>query len=159
MAAMITLRRVSMIFFYDSKKSDDKSRYLKFSRKPHIKNNLNSTCSRCAGDVMICALGIGGKCFDSEKTQGTSWTRTTEVDSEVINFNSDGHFSYYYGVGSPVDDYDLYDEYTYDADTQTVTLKSVVDGEDRTIKVVSADDDQLVLIIDMDERTFQKAAD
>ena len=91
--------------------------------------------------------------------QGTSWTRTTEVDSEVINFNSDGHFSYYYGVGSPVDDYDLYDEYTYDADTQTVTLKSVVDGEDRTIKVVSADDDQLVLIIDMEERTFQKAAD
>jgi hypothetical protein len=88
--------------------------------------------------------------------KGTSWTRMTEVDSEIINFNSDGHFAYYYGVGSPVDDYDLYDAYNYDPETQTITLKSVADSEDRTLKVVSLEDNKLVLIIDTEERTFNK---
>lgn len=104
---------------------------------------------------IIATLLILGNAGD-DPLKGTSWTRTTEVDSEMINFNRDGHFSYYYGVGSPVDDYDLYDEYRYDSDTKTIILKSIVSDDDRIIRVVSMDESQLVLIIDMEERTFQK---
>ena len=85
--------------------------------------------------------------------KGTSWTRTTDVDSEVLNFNKDGHFAYYYGVGSPVDDYDLYDQYAYDSETKIITLT----GEgfaDRTMTVVSLDENRLVVIIDGEERSF-----
>jgi len=95
----------------------------------------------------------------SDPLKGTSWSRTTEVDSECINFNDNGHFSYYYGVGSPVDDYDLYDEYTYDDDTKTITLESIDSGGDKTIKIDRIDDDKLVLIFGDEKRTFSKEND
>ena len=92
----------------------------------------------------------------NDPLKGTSWSRTTEVDSEYINFNDDGHFSYYYGVGSAVDDYDLYDEYTYDSDTKTITLKSIDSGEDETITVDSLGEKKLVLVFGDEKRTFTK---
>jgi hypothetical protein len=54
--------------------------------------------------------------------KGTSWTRMTEVDTEYINFYDNGNFSYYFGVGSPVDDYDLCDKYKYEEENKLIIL-------------------------------------
>jgi hypothetical protein len=110
--------------------------------------------------VLVVALAAAGTIFllsnaGDNPLKGTSWTRTTDVDSETLNFNKDGHFAYYYGNGSPVDDYDLYDQYTYDTKTKIITLK----GDDfggRTMTVVSLDQNKIVLIIDGEERSFDK---
>ena len=117
-------------------------------------------------------IGIGAVCMlaiifafallgggPDDPLSGTSWTRTTDVDSEVINFNSDGHFAYYYGVGSPVDDYDLFDQYTYDSEAKTITLKSVIGGDDRIIPVDSLDETTLVLVFGTEKRTFTKTGE
>jgi hypothetical protein len=62
-------------------------------------------------------------------------------------------------VGSPVDDYCLFDQYTYDPETNTIALKSVLGGDDRIIPVDSLDETTLVLDFGTEKRTFTKAGE
>lgn len=50
------------------------------------------------------------------------YERTTDADTEIISFNSDGTFSYYCACGNPVDLYDLCEYYTYDEENQMIKL-------------------------------------
>lgn len=50
------------------------------------------------------------------------YERTTDADTEIISFNSDGTFSYYCACGNPVDLYDLCEYYTYDEKNQMIKL-------------------------------------
>ena len=52
-----------------------------------------------------------------------TWTRDAEDDTEFIRFSDDGSFSYYCACGNPVNDSDLCEGYTYDTDTNMITLE------------------------------------
>jgi flagellar basal body-associated protein FliL len=93
----------------------------------------------------------------NDPLKGTSWTRTTEVDSEYINFYDNGNFSYYYGVGNPVDNSDLCETYQYNEKDKLITLNcnSIISVNDR-IKVDSIDDKKIVLIFGNEKRIFEK---
>lgn len=89
--------------------------------------------------------------------KGTSWTRKTDEDVEYINFYDNGNFSYYFGVGSPVDDYDLCDKYKYDKENKVINLNcnKIIIIKDR-IKVDYIADDKLILIFGNEKRSFNR---
>ena len=99
---------------------------------------------------------------DSSISQSTfvdiRWTRETSSDTEYLRFYSDGDFVYYCACGNPVDDSDLCDGYTYDASTGTITLHYVIEipGLITSIKVVSCDENTLVLNFGGQNRTFTR---
>ena len=53
------------------------------------------------------------------------WYRPTDVCGENLCFASDGTFWYYEDCGSAVEDYDCYDEYSYDKKTGIITLHEI----------------------------------
>lgn len=88
-----------------------------------------------------------------------TWERSTESDTEYIYFSEDGEFSYYCGCGSPVDDSDLYEKFSYDADTKTISLEFMkgIDLPDTEIIVKEFSEDELILDFDGDIRVFTKS--
>lgn len=83
----------------------------------------------CGWMLLVCSflmIGCGDeKTHDKYDFQDVLWYRELEADVEYIYFGSDGEFSYYCSCGSPVDDYDMYDQYTYQPEKQTIQLKGV----------------------------------
>ena len=87
-----------------------------------------------------------------------SWTRDAENDIETIRFTKEGDFTYYCACGTPVNDSDLCEGYTYDEKTQTITLDciEITDEMVTTIKVVKCTDSILELDFNGEIRKFEK---
>lgn len=85
-----------------------------------------------------------------------TWTRDAENDTEYIRFSEDGSFSYYCACGNPVNDSDLCEGYTYDANTDTITLKYIEKTKETIskIKLVECTDDTLTLDFGGELRIF-----
>lgn len=85
-----------------------------------------------------------------------TWTRDAENDTEYIRFSEDGTFSYYCACGNPVNDSDLCEGYTYDADTDMITLKYLEKTKETIskIKLVEYTDDSLTLDFNGELRIF-----
>ncbi len=90
-----------------------------------------------------------------------TWTRDGEDDTEYIRFSEDGSFSYYCACGNPVNDSDLCEGYTYDEDTDTITLKYLEKTEETIskIRLVECTDDSLTLDFNGELRTFVPEAE
>ncbi len=84
--------------------------------------------------------------------KASDWQRLTESDTEFLYFNEDGTFSYYCACGSPVDDFDACEKYTYDKNKNQIVLKCM-DGK-RKLKIVEYNEDKLVLEFEDGNRTF-----
>lgn len=86
-----------------------------------------------------------------------AWTRDAENDTETIYFGEDGSFRYSCGCGNPVNDSDLCEGYSYDAQTKTISLEYIETTEEAVtqITVKSCDGKTLVLDFAGDLRTFQ----
>lgn len=70
-------------------------------------------------------------------------------DGTQIRFDEEGGFGYACDCGSPVDDYDLYDSYTYDSQKQIITVYSFDDTiDDVEHRLLYCDQHYLCLIID-----------
>ncbi|MBR5570522.1 MAG: hypothetical protein IKW10_06480 [Oscillospiraceae bacterium] len=89
---------------------------------------------------------------------GDQWYRDTEGDLETLCFRTNGEFRYSCACGSPVDDADLVESYTYDDATKTFTLHycEEVDGCITQIKLISCDAEKLELDFEGEIRTFWK---
>lgn len=119
--------------------------------------------------VFLCAVVLMG-CNKNEKPEETtidyskysfvniSWTRDAENDAETIRFGADGRFTYYCACGSPVNDSDLCEGYTYDDATKTITLDciEITDEMVTVIKLVKCDETELHLDFDGDIRIFTR---
>ena len=88
----------------------------------------------------------------------TSWTRKAEHDIESIRFGSDGSFAYWCACGNPVNDSDLSQGYTYDAETKTITIKYIETTEETVSEIVieKCDDKSIKLNFDGEIREFVK---
>ena len=87
------------------------------------------------------------------------WTRNTESDAETLRFLPNGEFHYSCACGSPVDDADIVESYTYNESTQTISL-NYYDNEDGAIteiKLIRCDESTLELDFDGDIRIFHIA--
>ena len=82
------------------------------------------------------------------------WSRQTESDTEYISFSEDGKFSYYCACGNPVDDYDLCDTYTYDKETNKITLNCDSADIIDEIKIIKSTEYELVLDFNGETREF-----
>lgn len=105
--------------------------------------------------VMLCACGKTD--YSQYSFTDKRFIRETKVDTENIRFYSDGSFSYFYGCGDPVGDADLVKKYTYDEETNTVTLSygfGKSDNAIETIKIVEYSDTSITLDFDGDIRIF-----
>ena len=68
----------------------------------------------------------------------------------MICFLENGQFSYYDDAGEPVDDSDLINSYTYDSDTQCITL-----SDKTVIKVIKSNRNELILDFNGEKRIFK----
>lgn len=84
------------------------------------------------------------------------WTRTDDSDTEFLGFSEDGSYYYYCACGNPVNDSDVCETYTYDAKNKIINLKCLeqFNGTITKIKVVSYEEDELVLDFNGDIREF-----
>ncbi len=87
------------------------------------------------------------------------WYRPTEDCGEIISFDKDQSFHYWEDCGNPVDDSDLYDKYSYNEETKTITVTSSEGAIDLLIKIVSFDDNKLVLDFDGEIGEFKKESE
>lgn len=71
-----------------------------------------------------------------------------------LNLRSDGSFSYHCQCGEPVGDSDLYDEYTYDAETGVITLSNDYDDATDEIKVLDYNEYHLMVEIEDEIKDF-----
>ena len=111
--------------------------------------------------LLLCLVLVGcgqKKSDDYSKVPfaGISWTRETENDTETIRFGKDGSFGYSCGCGNPVDEADLVESYTYDADTKTVHLvyDTFYPGAITEFTVVSCNDRSLAIDYGGELRVF-----
>lgn len=88
---------------------------------------------------------------------GVTWIRDTTCD-ETLRFLSDGGFRYSCACGSPVDDADVVEYFSYDKDTATITLHypEEMNGGITTIGLVSCDGDKLELDFEGEIRVFYR---
>ena len=81
---------------------------------------------------------------------GIQWTRTTEVDTEYLQFDKDNHFSYYCSCGNPIDNADMFSTYSYNPKTNTIILINDDDNyDDETIEVIEVQEKSLILKCDI----------
>ena len=87
-----------------------------------------------------------------------SWTRDAGNDIETIRFSSDGKFTYYCSCGNPVNDSDLCESYTYNEDTEEITLDCLEETQEAVtkIKVVNSTEANLELDFNGEIRKFEK---
>ena len=83
-----------------------------------------------------------------------SWIRY-DSDTEHLSFSSEGDFSYWCSCGNPVDNADICETYSYNPETQIITLHCY--GPNETIKVIKHTEKQLVLKFGNEKRTFTNA--
>ena len=86
-----------------------------------------------------------------------SWTRDALNDIETIIFKSNGRFVYYCSCGNPVNDSDLCETYTYDSETNEITLDCFEETEETvtTVKIVEMSEDVLELDFNGEIRKFE----
>lgn len=108
--------------------------------------------------LMVCLCFMAGCKKEEAGFMDISWTRETEVDTEMIFFGSDGSFHYFCGCGNPVNDADLCEGYTYDEKSGSIILDCLETTEEMVteIKVVSFDKNRLELDFNGEIRTFEK---
>ncbi|MDD5888346.1 MAG: hypothetical protein PUC82_02535 [bacterium] len=83
------------------------------------------------------------------------WTRETPSDKETLFFSKTGQFSYYCACGSPVDESDLYQNYTYNPGDNTIMLISSYDNSFDKIDIISCNDTKLTIKINNEIKTFE----
>lgn len=85
-----------------------------------------------------------------------NWIRETEECTETLRLKADGGFSYTCSCGNPVNDADLIEGYTYDDSTKTITFDALETTDEMVtkVKVVSCDEEKLVLDFDGEKREF-----
>lgn len=111
--------------------------------------------------LTICVGLVGctaSKDYSEYEFTDIQWTRTTEADTEYLRFSSDGQFSYYCACGNPVDDSDLYEEYTYSPKNQTIKLKptGVKFGFPKKLVIKYVDEETLEIDFGGETRKFEK---
>ncbi|MBQ9960729.1 MAG: hypothetical protein IJP00_02365 [Firmicutes bacterium] len=95
--------------------------------------------------LTLILTGCGGNKYPEFLTE-KSWEYDNKTCAESIRFGEDGEFIYSEACGSPVGNYDLYDEYKYNEKDQTITLIPCEGGFDKeTIQVVEYSDSSLIL--------------
>ena len=118
--------------------------------------------------LLLATLFLTGCGYKKEKTQekeysnylftDVSWTRDAENDIETIVFKSNGRFTYYCSCGNPVNDSDLCENYTYNEETNEITLDCFEKTEETitNIKVVNSTETILELDFNGEIRKFEK---
>lgn len=88
----------------------------------------------------------------------TRWERETEEDIEYVIFNSDGTMSYYCACGTPINNNDICDKYTYNDKTKTIKLKCIIKPANTItkIKINKYDENSIELDFDGEIKTFTK---
>lgn len=109
--------------------------------------------------LLVTCLGLvgcaGKKDYSEYDFVDVSWTRTTEADTEYLRFSADGHFSYYCACGNPVDDSDVYEEYTYSEKSQTIKLKPSGVGFSKKLVIKYVDEETLEIDFGGEIRKFE----
>ena len=103
--------------------------------------------------IVIASLANTGK-TSIPPFANQSWIRY-DSDTEHLSFGRDGEFSYWCSCGNPVDNADMCETYTYNAESKTITLNCY--GPNEKIKVIKYTDKQLVLKFGSETRTFTNA--
>lgn len=113
---------------------------------------------------MLCCLllaGCGGQKAEADYSHlnfvGVTWLRDTVCD-ETLRFLPDGGFRYSCACGSPVDDADVVERYSFEEDSATIKLHYLEDmnGGITTIDVISCDGDKLELDFGGEIRVFYR---
>ena len=95
--------------------------------------------------IVAVVLGISAD-RNPEFLTEKSWIRVGNCE-EHIRFEEEGEFAYWCSCGSPVDDYDLYDSYSYR--DNLITMKG---GEDKTTaRVIYYDESYLCLYLEAED--------
>lgn len=100
--------------------------------------------------AVLCLFVLAG-CSDNRHPDfltENNWGYDNKKCAESIYFGEDGEFIYSEACGSPVGNYDVYDEYAYDEKTQTITLVPCEGNSDKElVKVLHYDEASLMLQI------------
>ena len=107
--------------------------------------------------IVICVLTLKVLNKNDELPfAGVRWVRYSH-DKEMLTFHEDGNFGYACSCGSPVDNSDVCEIYTYNDSTKTITL-DCGDGETEKIEIISYEEDELTLKFEQGTkvRTFAK---
>lgn len=104
--------------------------------------------------IMIGILLVG--CAKTDSLTEHDWVHYDTTCIETIYFGKDGHFAYYSDEGNPVNDSDLYDQYSYDSKSKKIHLKPT---GDMSIQVLRYEKSRLLLNIDGDIKEFFDSKD
>ena len=104
--------------------------------------------------IMIGILPVG--CAKTDFLTEHDWVHYDTTCIETIYFGKDGHFAYYSDDGNPVNDSDLYDQYSYDSKSKKIHLKPT---GDMSIQVLRYEKSRLLLNIDGDIKEFFDSKD
>ncbi len=115
--------------------------------------------------LFIILMGILTGCGDATATTSvpleafveTNWERPIEGCVENLYFGEDKTFANYEGCGNEIDETYLYETYSYNEKTGIVELQAYGGSKTMSIKVVSCEEDKLVLDFAGEERTYEKA--
>lgn len=70
--------------------------------------------------IMIITLLVG--CAKTDFLTGNDWVHYDSTCIKTVYFGKDGHFAYYSDEENPVNDSDLYNQYTYDSNSKEIDL-------------------------------------
>ena len=104
--------------------------------------------------IMIGILLVG--CAKTDSLTEHDWVHYGSTCIETIYFGKDGHFAYYSDEGNPVNDSDLYDQYSHDSKSKKIHLKPT--GA-MSIQVLRYKKSRLLLNIDGDIIEFFDSKD
>lgn len=88
-----------------------------------------------------------------EKVVDKEWFRGTTGCTEYIYFAEDGSYGYYEACGNPVGNHDLYETWEYNEKKDIIKVSGGFMSS-TNIEYISCDGEELVLVVDDEERTF-----
>lgn len=71
--------------------------------------------------IMIITLPVG--CAKTDFLTGHDWVHYDSTCIKTVYFGKDGHFAYYSDEENPVNDSDLYNQYTYDSNSKEIQIE------------------------------------
>lgn len=74
------------------------------------------------------------------------------MENEIFSCTKEGEFYYLCDCGEPIDDYDFFDRYEYDAQTQTIRLLG--EKMERSVKILSFDESHLLTDMEGEIKDF-----
>lgn len=104
--------------------------------------------------IMIITLLVG--CAKTDFLTGHDWVHYDSTCIKTVYFGKDGHFAYYSDEENPVNDSDLYNQYTYDSNSKEIDL---LPSGDMSIQVLRYKKSRLLLNIDGDIKEFFDSKD